>query len=63
MPPPEAQNHRCPFLAGYETGVGAYKHVYFNVTSSSLAIWCITVVAVVLAYEAIRKIFVLLYHG
>ncbi len=43
--------------------MGAYKHVYFNVTSNSLSIWAGTVAAVVLLYEATRKMFVALYQG
>ena len=49
--------------AGYETGVGSYKHVYFNVTQHTLVIWTLTVLAIILLYEAVRKVFVALYHG
>lgn len=51
------------FSAGYETGVGSYKHVYFNATTNTLIIWALTVVSVVAVYEAVRKVFVLLYQG
>jgi hypothetical protein len=49
--------------AGYETGVSGYKHVYFNSTRQTLAIWIITVIAVIGLYEAIRHIAMLLYTG
>ena len=52
-----------PFPAGYETGAGSYKHVYFNATSSTLVMWSITVVALVALYEAVRMTFVALYTG
>ena len=51
------------FLAGYETGVSGYKHVYFNSTRQTLAIWIITVFAVIGLYEAIRHVATLLYTG
>ena len=50
-------------LGIYETGVGSYKHVYFNVTENTLIIWTMTVVAVICLYEAIRMVFLALYHG
>jgi hypothetical protein len=51
------------FKAGYEAGFGNYKHFYFNATQQALAVWTITVVAVILAYESIRRVFILLYNG
>ena len=51
------------FSAGYETGAGSYKHVYFNATSNTLVMWSITVVALVALYEAVRMTFVSLYMG
>lgn len=51
------------FKAGYETGAGSYKHVYFNATSNTLVMWSITVVALVALYEAVRMTFVALYMG
>ena len=52
-----------PFPAGYETGAGSYKHVYFNATGNTLVMWSITVVALVALYEAVRMTFVSLYTG
>ena len=52
-----------PFSAGYETGPGSYKHVYFNATANTMIIWAMTVTAVVLLYEGVRKVFVHLYNG
>ncbi|TRY68245.1 hypothetical protein TCAL_05104 [Tigriopus californicus] len=51
------------FKAGYETGVGSYKHVYFNATSNALMMWSLTVLCVIGLYEGIRKVFMSLYHG
>ena len=51
------------FSAGYETGVSGYKHVYFNSTRQTLAIWIITVFAVIGLYEGIRHVATLLYTG
>ncbi len=43
--------------------MGAYKHVYFNITQNTLVMWCFTVLAVVFVYEATRKVFISLYRG
>ena len=51
------------FSAGYETGVSGYKHVYFNSTRQTLAIWILTVFAVIGLYESIRHVVTLLYTG
>jgi len=40
------------FKAGYETGAGSYKHVYFNATWQSSAMWALTLVFSLLLYEA-----------
>ncbi len=51
------------FAAGYETGVGGYKHIYFNCTRNTLIIWALTVIAVIGLYEAVRHIFSAMYYG
>jgi hypothetical protein len=50
-------------IAGYETGVGDYKHVYFNATENTLIMWTLTVMAVIGLYEAVRHIFTAIYYG
>lgn len=42
------------FKAGYETGAGSYKHVYFNATWESAAMWAITLLPTILLYEAVK---------
>ena len=42
------------FKAGYETGIGSYKHVYFNTTWQAAVIWLVTVIAILSLYEAVR---------
>jgi len=42
------------FKAGYETGVGSYKHVYFNATWQAAAMWSVTLLSAILLYEAIK---------
>ncbi|XP_019632964.1 PREDICTED: uncharacterized protein LOC109476471 [Branchiostoma belcheri] len=44
------------FKGTYETGVGRYKHMYFNVTPQSLKIWTLTVAAVLLTYECVTYV-------
>ena len=44
------------FKAGYETGAGIYKHVYFNTTWQAAVMWTITVVAVLALYESLKYI-------
>ena len=44
------------FKAGYETGAGIYKHVYFNTTWQAAVMWTITVVAVLALYESVKYI-------
>ena len=40
--------------AGYETGAGSYKHIYFNATWQTGAMWTLTLVSALLLYEASR---------
>ena len=40
------------FKAGYETGAGIYKHVYFNTTWQAGTMWVLTVCAVIALYES-----------
>jgi len=42
------------FKAGYETGAGSYKHVFFNSTWQAGAMWCLTLVAVIALYESVK---------
>lgn len=51
------------FKAGYESGVGRYHHIYFNVTWQTFVIWTITVFAIVAMYEAAKYIFILISRG
>ncbi|XP_035662434.1 uncharacterized protein LOC118406485 [Branchiostoma floridae] len=44
------------FKGTYETGMGHYKHLYFNVTSQTLKIWTVTVAAVMLTYECVTYV-------
>lgn len=44
------------FKAGYETGAGSYKHVYFNVTLQTWVIWIMTISVVVAVYEAVKHL-------
>uniref|UniRef100_T1J3S7 Uncharacterized protein n=1 Tax=Strigamia maritima TaxID=126957 RepID=T1J3S7_STRMM len=43
------------FKSNYEAGTPRYKHVYFNITSNSLKMWAVTILAILLFYETIRK--------
>lgn len=40
----------------YETGIAAYKHVYFNATFNSMKIWTLTVLGIILSYETVKYI-------
>lgn len=51
------------FPGNYETGVGGYKHVYFNSTRQTLAIWIVTVFAILGIYEAVRRVVAFMYSG
>lgn len=42
------------FKAGYETGAGTYKHLYFNATIQAWVIWVVSLVAAILLYEAVK---------
>ncbi|XP_069676518.1 uncharacterized protein [Periplaneta americana] len=42
------------FKGTYETGVAAYKHLYFNATTNTFKIWVLTVVSMIALYECIR---------
>lgn len=44
------------FKGIYERGPAGYKHVYFNITSSTFKIWTVTVLAVILLYETIKRV-------
>ncbi|GAB1605293.1 uncharacterized protein LOC115222212 [Argonauta hians] len=50
------------FRGAYENqGVVLYKHIYFNATSQTLAVWVDTVIFILLAYESLKYIFNLMY--
>lgn len=42
------------FKAGYETGTGSYKHVYFNATWQTGMMWACTLLTAILLYEAVK---------
>jgi len=42
------------YKAGYETGAGSYKHVYFNTTWQAGAMWVLTLCAVISCYESVK---------
>jgi len=42
------------FKAGYETGAGSYKHVYFNTTWQAGAMWVLTLCVVIGCYESVK---------
>lgn len=44
------------FKGIYERGPAGYKHVYFNVTPNTLKIWVVTVLVVLLSYEAVKRV-------
>lgn len=48
------------FPGTYETGVAAYKHLYFNATSNTFKIWILTVVSMIALYECIRHLTLLM---
>lgn len=50
-----------PINAGpYESGIGSYKHMYFNATENVFKIWTITVVAAITLYECVKYLVSLL---
>jgi len=42
------------FKAGYETGAGSYKHVYFNSTIQAWLMWLLTLVYLLCFYECVK---------
>ena len=42
--------------AGYETGAGTYKHIYFNATLQTWIIWTFTLIYVIAVYESAKYI-------
>ncbi|XP_023324824.1 uncharacterized protein LOC111698662 isoform X2 [Eurytemora carolleeae] len=48
------------FKAGYETGAGTYKHIYFNATLQTWIIWTFTLIYVIAVYESIKYILTLM---
>jgi len=51
------------FKAGYETGAGSYKHVYFNVTIQTWVMWIMTISVVVAVYECVKHLVWLVMAG
>lgn len=51
------------FKGIYERGPSGYKHVYFNITSNSFKIWFVTVLAILLVYESVKKVIRLYFVG
>ncbi|KAJ9591419.1 hypothetical protein L9F63_002025, partial [Diploptera punctata] len=51
------------FKGTYESGVAAYKHLYFNATSNTLKIWVLTVVSMIALYECVRYLTLLALQG
>lgn len=43
------------FSGIYERGPSGYKHVYFNATHNTLKIWMVTILSVLLTYEAVKR--------
>ncbi|KAH8406332.1 hypothetical protein KR215_011416 [Drosophila sulfurigaster] len=48
------------FKGPYESGVAAYKHMYFNATPNSFKMWILTVFAVIAFYECIKRLIALI---
>ena len=42
------------YKAGYETGAGSYKHVYFNITWQSGTMWTLTLIVTISCYECTK---------
>lgn len=38
----------------YESGIGNYKHMYFNATENMFKMWTLTVVAIISLYECVK---------
>ena len=50
----------CCILAGtYEQLPAGYHHMYFNVTKNTLCMWAITILAVIMLYEATKRVVLL----
>ena len=47
----------------YEWPPTTYKHIYFNATSGTLAIWLIVVLGIVGLYECLRSVVPLVYYS
>nr|XP_053654799.1 uncharacterized protein LOC128703937 isoform X2 [Cherax quadricarinatus] len=59
----KVDRHKCTcscwdtiFKGVYERGPAGYKHVYFNITSNTLKIWSVTVLAIILLYETFKRL-------
>ena len=50
-------------IGSYQVGPGSYKDVYFNTTATTFKIWLLTMTAVVMFYEAVKKIVKLILRG
>ena len=42
------------FKGPYETGLGGYKHFYFNSNGNTAIIWFLTVMSVIALYESVK---------
>ncbi|SPP76271.1 uncharacterized protein LOC117580330 [Drosophila guanche] len=51
------------FKGPYESGVAAYKHMYFNATPNSFKMWILTVFAVIALYECIKRLIALILQS
>ena len=51
------------FKGGYETGVGEYKHFYFNSNQNTAIIWLFTVLSVIALYESVKHCFENIQRG
>ena len=58
LPEPSYNANRIHMFkqAGYETGAGSYKHIYFNATWQAGAMWALTLFSALLLYEALRHL-------
>jgi hypothetical protein len=43
-------------VGSYEGPATGYKHVYFNINGNTLAIWCSTVVGVIIVYDVVKHL-------
>ncbi|KAL0271782.1 UNVERIFIED_CONTAM: hypothetical protein PYX00_008775 [Menopon gallinae] len=51
------------FKGTYETGIAAYKHMYFNATLNTTKIWLMTVTGILVLYESCKFQLKLLYES